>query len=321
MIASSSHNQWNIVGHQSVTMFLSKALETNNIAHAYLLSGPAGVGKKTIVKEFIHQLLGPKAFFGAVTWIRREIDEKTGMPKRDITVAQIREMIRELRLTSMDNGYKVAVIADAEHLNVAASNSLLKILEEPSKKTIIFLTTSDSESVLETIRSRCQQLHCNLVERSTITDWLISFDGNRELSHSIAGYALGKPGYAHRLYYDLAEQQRISEYIDFFIAVHDQNISERLRTLDRLLIVADKEVVKQALLIWQNVFRDMLLYAVDSSKGFMYRTWHKQLELLVGRYSKFELCQRISHASELVSHINHNGNTRLSIESFIIKFV
>jgi len=78
---------------------------------------------------------------------------------RIITVEQMRELMREIQLKPTEAGYKIAVIAAADRLNVQAANAFLKTLEEPPAKSVLILLTIEPQRILETILSRCLRLN------------------------------------------------------------------------------------------------------------------------------------------------------------------
>ncbi|MBO8157648.1 MAG: DNA polymerase III subunit delta' [Bacillaceae bacterium] len=147
---------------------LTNSLKKDRLAHAYLFQGPGGTGKKDA------SLLLAKSFFcpnrkGAepchecrectridsgnhpdVHWIKPE--------GQSIKKDQILHLQKEFTYTGLESNQKVYIIDQADTMTVNASNRLLKFLEEPSRKTIAILLTENSQSILNTIRSRCQMI-------------------------------------------------------------------------------------------------------------------------------------------------------------------
>jgi DNA polymerase-3 subunit delta' len=133
------------VGNEAAIARLRGILERRRPAHAYLFSGPEGVGKKRAAVEFAGAL-GAK-----VTLIRRPED------KHEILIAQIHEVIRELTYTSATN--RAILFDDAHRMSEEAMNALLKTLEEPPERTLLILVSGVADRLLGTIRSRCQTIH------------------------------------------------------------------------------------------------------------------------------------------------------------------
>ena len=92
----------------------------------------------------------------------------------EIRVDDAQEILKLLALKSFEGGYKVMIIWMADKLNIAASNKLLKLLEEPTDRTVFILISENEEDIIQTIRSRCQVLHFNGLPEKIIADALIS---------------------------------------------------------------------------------------------------------------------------------------------------
>jgi DNA polymerase-3 subunit delta' len=134
-----------LIGNATAIARLRGILERKRPAHAYLFSGPEGVGKKLAAVEFA------KALGARVTVIQRPED------KHEILIAQVHEVIRELTYTSPDA--RAVIFDDAHRMSEEAMNALLKTLEEPPERTLLILVSSVADRLLGTIRSRCQVLH------------------------------------------------------------------------------------------------------------------------------------------------------------------
>jgi DNA polymerase III subunit delta' len=134
-----------LIGNVTAMARLRGILDRKRPAHAYLFSGPDGVGKKLAALEFAKQL-------GArVTLVQRPED------RHEILIAQIHEVIRELTYTSSDA--RAVIFDDAHRMSEEAMNALLKTLEEPPDRTLLILVTAVADRLLGTIRSRCQVIH------------------------------------------------------------------------------------------------------------------------------------------------------------------
>ena len=134
-----------LIGNDVATARLRGILERKRPAHAYLFSGPEGVGKKLAALDFA------RALGARVMLIQRPED------KHEILIAQVHEVIRELSYTSLEA--RAVIFDDAHRMSEEAMNALLKTLEEPPERTFLILVTHVPERMLGTIRSRCQVLH------------------------------------------------------------------------------------------------------------------------------------------------------------------
>ena len=92
----------------------------------------------------------------------------------EIRVDDAQEILKSLSLKAYEGGYKIMIVWMADKLNIAASNKLLKLLEEPPEKTIFILISENEEDIIQTIRSRCQILHFNGLSEAVIADALVT---------------------------------------------------------------------------------------------------------------------------------------------------
>ena len=140
----------NIVGHQKQKEILSKSLENGNISHAYLFFGNSGIGKFKLACEFAKKILNTENLNNHPDF--KVISKMSD--KKDILVEQIRkELIDDVYIVPATGERKVYIINDAESLNIASQNTLLKTLEEPPKYITIILVSSNISAFLTTILS------------------------------------------------------------------------------------------------------------------------------------------------------------------------
>jgi len=164
---------------------MADSLSRDRMPHALLLTGQPGVGKSALADYISRQLLcaalpadwipcGRCAGclqYAAGThpdYFRVEPAEDSSVIKVD----QVRELAEKLSLSSHHGGFKVALLAPADAMNINAANSLLKTLEEPSDNTVLLLVSTRPARLPATIRSRCQQLRVEVPARDVALCWL-----------------------------------------------------------------------------------------------------------------------------------------------------
>lgn len=171
-----------LVGQDDAARTLEEAARSGRLHHAWLLTGPPGIGKATLAYRFARWLLAgmPEAPAGASmpplhvpptdTVFRRiaagaHADLRALEPgagdsgvKRLIRVEEVRAAIRFLSLTSAEGAWRVVVLDEAETMRTEAANAILKTLEEPPPRAVILLTAAAPDRLLPTIRSRCRRL-------------------------------------------------------------------------------------------------------------------------------------------------------------------
>jgi DNA polymerase-3 subunit delta' len=145
-----------LVGHKKQWEFLKSKFENDQLSHAYLFKGPAGIGKKLFAKEF-SEFIGCKFPDLKILSEENKKDPLFG-DGGEIKISQIREVQNFLNYKSYNGSYKIVIIDDAEKMNQEAQSCFLKTLEEPKGCTVLFLISSKPDMLLETISSRCQML-------------------------------------------------------------------------------------------------------------------------------------------------------------------
>ena len=166
-----------IIGHENILDFFEKVIQNDNLSHAYCFVGPNHVGKRAVAQQLAAQVLGLESSKLRISpdfsVVEQSINEKTEKLRKDISIDQVRVLIKHLQQSSfVKDGYKVAVIDQVDLLSLGAANALLKTLEEPRKKTLLFLVTASDEKLLPTIKSRCQVINFLPVSEVKIKDLL-----------------------------------------------------------------------------------------------------------------------------------------------------
>ena len=176
-----------LFGHEAAEAALAGALAAGRLHHAWLITGPEGIGKATLAFRFARHLLAarkasgisPGASRGAslaldpadpvfrrvaagahadLTTIERGYDPKRKRMRTVITAEDVRALGGFMALTPAEGGWRVAIVDGAEEMNAHAANALLKILEEPPRQAIVLLVSAAPGRLLATIRSRCRRL-------------------------------------------------------------------------------------------------------------------------------------------------------------------
>ena len=174
---------------EAVETEFAERLQGGRVAHAFLVSGPPGTGKRELAGRFMASLLCLEGSYPACGACRSCKLLETGAhpdghvvtfeqhPKKDelrteIVIDQVRRLTESLQLTNTISRRKAALIFPAEAMNGSAANALLKTLEEPPGDATLLLVSHQPSRLPATIRSRCQALHVRLPERQAALAWL-----------------------------------------------------------------------------------------------------------------------------------------------------
>ena len=172
----------NLVGQEFVVSTIKNAVETGRIAHAYLFSGPRGVGKTSsarILAKALNCIHGPTAIPCGECSNCREITQGNSLDVIEIdgasntSVNDVRVIKDEVLFPPQSGRYKIYIIDEVHMLSNSAFNALLKTIEEPPEYVIFIFATTETQKVPATIRSRCQQFHLQLIDVQTIKTLLV----------------------------------------------------------------------------------------------------------------------------------------------------
>lgn len=159
-----------IFGHAAARARLSERLETGRIAHGWIVGGPPGIGKATLVYDFAAEALAKgvetvdeaRRLIAAQAHPRlmvvgRTFNPQTKKLRTQIAVDDVRRL-RQFLGTTAGAGWRVVIVDSADDLNTSSANALLKSLEEPPARTLFFLIATSAGRLLPTIASRCERL-------------------------------------------------------------------------------------------------------------------------------------------------------------------
>ena len=200
--------------HKQHWQQLLARVESDSLAHAYLLRGVPGVGKLQFAKSFASYLLCLSPVEGQSCGRCKECElllagthpdiviVEPEEPGRPIKIDRVRKINEFARSTAQQGGRRVVIIHPAEAMNVNASNALLKCLEEPGEDTLFLLISVRAGDMLPTIRSRCQQLTFLCPSNEEAINWLSLKLENPSEATGLLSLAAGAPLEALRFAHD-----------------------------------------------------------------------------------------------------------------------
>jgi len=248
--------------------FFLRRLDSDRLAHALLIEGPAGTGKTALAEAMLARLLcrepgdfacgecrSCKLLAGAAHPDFFDLQPEEG--SEVIKVDQVRAMIGKLDLTTSISARKVAFIHPAEKMNGAAANALLKSLEEPTGNAVLILVSDDPGRLPVTIRSRCQSMTVNQPDTGIVHDWLLNCTGQSsqrvsEALEAAGGSPLRAAGYLQSDGLDAFDNVRAGLAFVLGKPAAVSQVSSKLGALDpvdlwRWLSICTGEVIKSVL--------------------------------------------------------------------------
>lgn len=293
------------IGHEKQKGLLQRQLANGQVAHAYIFSGPKHIGKTRIAEQFGAALLDVSYEHLSAnpnyTSVQLPIDKKTGERKQLIPVDAIRDLNEWVRLSAFGDGYKVAIIHDANRLSGAAQNAFLKTLEEPRKKTVLILVTSVAEQLLKTVRSRSVEIPFSLVPDHL----MIQTEGRNDM---VKTYSFGRPGVMVALR-DQEGQEELRTSLKELASLLTGSVAARIRASGVLAKEKDRHALLEQLELLEYMARQHLLQKVGAVKAE---------RDLAPFFQGMHIERLLIALQEVKQQIQNNGSVNLSLEHIII---
>jgi DNA polymerase-3 subunit delta' len=318
-----------ITSHEREINLLRNALRSGKISHAYIFSGIDGIGKRLTALTFAKAINCKYIEYDSCDKCSSCIKIEKGIHPdvkliepdgRYIKIDQIRNIKREIYFRPFEGKKKIYIVDSAEKMNIFASNSLLKILEEPPSETIIILITSKIDFMLPTIISRCQKIPFSPIERNNIEKFLIeksNMDSN--ISFLMSRIAQGSLNRAfmfddrlideYKKIVSLINGRKSNKMRDIFEFIHYLSGKERddLYKILYLLklwirdIIIFKELSKEDCLINADIVEDI-----------------KNLSKVMDINSLFNMIHVIDNVE---MDLEKNANIELALDGMMIRFI
>jgi DNA polymerase-3 subunit delta' len=321
--------QIQVIGHKWAIDLLKRQQATERIPQALLLTGPLNVGKSTVAR-FFAQYLSCQATTkpcGKCLSCRKVVsgnhpdvrvwDDAEGI-KDAIKIDQIRELQRELALSPYEGQYRVVLLCNFERATLSAANALLKTLEEPNPQVVIILTATDPGALLPTIVSRCQILPLRPLPTQEVVEALQTrWQASPEQAELLAQLAAGRLGWAIRALEDENLLGRRERYLHDLLDLLSQNRVERLAYAHDLS--RDLAMLKETLMSWLTIWRDLLLLQSGSQTKILNLDWRDTLQNLATQSNIAQAQEIVAKLRTALANLERNVNPRLNLETVLLK--
>lgn len=280
-------NAWGVVGQHAAVEVLRRAIAGGHLAHAYLFAGPPGIGRALLAQRLAQTLVCPSADHPTLPdlttrasqqieagtspdieriSIRGVCDEASHDHTTDtstrIRICQIRRLERVASMAPFAVSRRIFIIDSADDLQADAAHAILKTLEEPPGDAVLILLASDVNTLLPTIRSRCQEIVLRPMPHTELAEALRERTGlAAEDAASLARLAHGRFGLAMRMHADPSIAVLRQSATDDMRRLMRGGRNERFDVADRLGSgwYRERESVLATVDLWRDWWREVLL--------------------------------------------------------------
>lgn len=321
---------WKILGHNWAVDTLSEHIRRKAVRHAYLFTGPQGVGRRTLALRYAQALnckntkVKGQPCLDCRTCRLIENQQHPDMmivQAEDVGIRlkidQIREIQRVLSLLPYETDYRMAVFLRFDEASHQAMNALLKTLEEPPAHVILLLTALNEELLLPTIRSRCEILRL----RPMLIDQLSA--GMQNLWHApaekanvLAHISGGRPGYARHLLNDPEIGRRRKSALETLFSLMAASRVVRFAYVEKHF--NDKEGIRDLLQNWISVWRDVLNVAAGAKTPVQNIDQFQKIQELARDFGMQQAKNMVFTLDRTMSLLDKNVNRRLTLEVMML---
>lgn len=303
--------------------YLRRAHEQDRLAHAYLICGPPGSGKRAVAAELASLVNGTEVENIFSTKARGVVTAEPESKSRRIVIEQIRNLEHTLRL-QVAQGRKVAIILEADRLQPQAANAFLKTLEEPPANSLLLLLSALPELLPDTILSRCISIP-------------LAVDGEKEMSVANAEFVDLLKSTAVEKTWNVQLAYRLAQGLQRLLGaireqIRDENAEAMKReeahyrnstdgawledredyykALTESLYLRRRAELVEVLFVWWS---DILRANTDVKQRDLAMA-KKETEAIAKRFSAAEILRRIRRLEELRDHLGRNIQEALAVE-------
>jgi DNA polymerase III subunit delta' len=327
--SSAVSENWGLLGHEWAVNLLRQHIAHDAVRHAYLLTGPRGVGRRTLALRFAQALNCPNPpAAGEACGTCRTCKQTEAMRYTDLAVIQaeteggtlkidqVREIQHILSLKPYQSKYRVAIFLRFHEANPNAQNALLKTLEEAPEHVILVLTADSAEQLLPTIVSRCEIMRLRPLPVEGVTDYLKQNGTQPEFAQLLAHLSGGRPGYALRLQAEPEELTLRTEKLDDLNKLLSASRVEKFAYAEKLS--KDKESFRKVLLIWLSYWRDVMLKSAEAEAPLANIDRTDEITALAGKLSLAQVRKIVSDTELGIERLEKNVNARLLAEVYFL---
>ncbi|MBA2453616.1 MAG: DNA polymerase III subunit [Chloroflexia bacterium] len=347
MSADDGRTHWPVIGHEEAVRGLRDAVRSGRMSHAYLITGPEGIGRSTLAMALAQALNCEHVIderpcgecdscrridHGAHPDVTRvDLDWQADMiaaPRGDATRSRQRLSIETIRWLRQDivtrpvmGRWKVQIVDDADLFSESAPDAFLKTLEEPPSFAIIILVATSVDSVSETVRSRCRHLQLGTVSTALIRETLESRGVPPAAAGAISRSAHGRIAWALRMANDPEALRARREKVEAAL----EHLTAPLGRVEISGVIAsnhsrNREATHELLDLYTGLWRDALLHRAGLGDLVVFPEVGDRLAEYANNFGVGDLRRAVGATQRCMGDLDANMQARIALHAMVMQW-
>ncbi len=339
--------RWNISGHDAAVEGLAASVASGRVSHAYLITGPEGVGRTSLALALaralnceaapqqrpcnacdacrrIERRLHPDIVLADMAWQETMISRPRGDQSRArqrFSINAIKWLRDDIVTRPMLGRWKMQIIDDAGRFSTDAPEAFLKTLEEPPSFAVIVLIARSEDELSETIRSRCRNIALGAVPIDAIRTELAGRGIDKATAQRLARSSLGRIAWAVQMADDPKAQEKRREQVE-------TGFEHLTTSLGRIMITGSiardhtkkRDATFELIDIWTGLWRDTLLLHSGLSDRVAFPEVAEQLEPFARRHDISDLYRALWATQRASSDLDSNVQARIALQAMVMQW-
>lgn len=305
-----------IIGHDNIKLQIKNSMEGDMFHHAHIILGEDGIGKSNIARAIALKILEVDKDIPYADIVYFKLNNN----KKSIGVEEVRNIIMETNKKPFQGNKKVIILHEMDKMTEAAQNTLLKTIEEPPKGVYILILCENIESMLDTIKSRCQIYKLNRLPKNAMLQFINDRypEISSEEKEAMVAFCDGIPGRCEKYMEDESFKAIRDTALEILLSINDKTIDQFLKYED--FLIKNKGQWDEIYTWFLSYIRDAVVYKETGNiDAIINMDKIKDIKHLSEIFSFNKLNDIIDIVKDSRKKLDRNVNSAMVFDSLLIK--